>query len=229
MTHSRKNIQISNVSDRFDSGLGLWLQGWHEQTPSGSVQCHSRAGVLWRKIVARCKPCGFYQANTPSYVGTINGFTDFQHFAEWVNSAPGYDCIDDRGNRWHLDKDILSFGANKAYSPDRCCFVPACINILLITRASDRGSSPLGVHFETRSQKFKAQCSIRGKEKSLGLFSDPAVAHSAWQAAKAKYIREMAHWYSCQKGSTPKVAEALCRRAYQIEKDLHLGLETTSL
>ena len=46
----------------------------------------------------------------------------------------------------------------------------------------------LGVHKESRSNKFRAQIRVNGKPVALGRFDTPELAHKAYLAAKIKFI-----------------------------------------
>jgi len=108
-------------------------------------------------------------------------------FIEDVSQMRGYGLIG-----WALDKDILQKG-NKLYSKDTCYFVPAEVNQLLVKSDKARGEYPVGVNFDKRDIKFRAQLRINGKTKHLGYFNTPEEAFFAYKPAKEAHIKVVAH------------------------------------
>lgn len=84
-----------------------------------------------------------------------------------------------------IDKDIL-FPGNREYSEDKCVFVPASLNSFLADSRSNRGKYPLGVTWDSSSNKFKSTCRnpFIQKVENLGRFDDPNEAHNAWRKRK---------------------------------------------
>lgn len=148
---------------------------------------HTRAGVLWASVKARCTKGNTAQTNRLSYEETVNNFSDFQSFAEWCNAQQGYMSKDAREVFWHLDKDIIT-PFNKAYSAENCCFVPNEVNALFTYSTQSRGEYPLGVHREKRRGTFIAQINKEGKRVCLGSFKTSLEAHRAYQVAKIESI-----------------------------------------
>jgi len=134
---TKKQIQICNVPDIKDS-TGMWLQSYYTEP---LVQCYTRSGMLWKGIHKRCKVGGYHQTAMPTYIGTTNGFKNFQDFAEWVTVQHGYLHKDKSGMYWQLDKDLKVHG-NKQYDSESCIFVPQRVNCLLIASNSCRGDYP---------------------------------------------------------------------------------------
>lgn len=155
---------------------GTWVKSY--TTYDGAVQVcnHTRASTLWNNMKARCKQAG-----------SVNGFNNFQEFAEWCQGEHGYLNKDKNGKFWHLDKDILIIG-NKIYSKDTCCFIPSRVNTLLLSVKARRGDYPLGVYYHKGIGKFHA--SVSGGRlvghTSLGLYHDPIEAHRASRKASRK-------------------------------------------
>lgn len=90
-----------------------------------------------------------------------------------------------------LDKDILIQG-NKIYSPETCIFVSSTINKLFTKCDGSRGEYKLGVHFNRKSGKFRAQCAVNGKQKHLGCFLTEEEAYQAYKIFKTAHIRNIA-------------------------------------
>lgn len=167
----------------------------------------------------------------PSYKNCSNGFESYQSFAEWCQTECGYGEKDKDGYFWPIDKDLLVY-MNNIYSEDTCIFVPRAVNSLLISRRSDRGNYPLGVHFKKKSsdmlnelsRPYYAQISVEGKRKSLGSFDNPLDAHKAWQKAKIRAIEDKL--YSKEFDQHTKLLLALQKNVERILNDLQNDRET---
>lgn len=129
----------------------------------------------------------------------------FSNFKRWMETQ------DWKGKQ--LDKDIILRG-NKLYYPTACAFVLGVTNGFVIACDASRGQWPLGVHWETKSAKFKAQCSnpFTKKREHLGYFNCPQEAHEAWRKRKhvlAQLVAELE--------TDIRVKEALKKR-YSVEE-----------
>jgi hypothetical protein len=204
---------------------GSWRRSWTTTENGFEIQRHTLASRRWRGIQNRCNPGGHAQKRRPSYVGCSNGFKDFQEFAEWCQSQPGYADADESGSPFHLDKDILSLG-NKRYSEETCCFVPARINQLLsLPRSPLSTGLPVGCSYHKRTKRFYS-CIAKpgGGTKYLGYFSDPMGAHHAWQKAKADRCRFEAERLP---PDFFRVSDALVHAAQVLEENIRLNREFT--
>lgn len=162
-----------------------------ETTEESYICNHTRSSILWRHMEERCNPNGRVQRKYPTYLGTSHLFEDYQHFTTWATMQFGYLNKDANGKYWQLDKDLIQRG-NKIYSESLCLFVPHRVNCLLTTRTLARGEYPLGVYFETKPGKFRANCQQQsGIPKFLGYFDDPVSAHRQWQLEKSAQILKM--------------------------------------
>jgi len=131
---------------------------------------------LWRQMICRCTE--EYLSKRPSYVGTScsENFKSYTFFYEWCQEQVGFGNIDEKGNCWQIDKDLLVKG-NKLYSEDTCVFVPLAVNCLLTKRQSKRGVLQIGVSIHKKTGKFVARCSNgAGVSKHIGLFCTPQEA-----------------------------------------------------
>lgn len=163
--------------------------------PTKSKGKHLKEYSTWKNMLRRCSHKWLLEH--PTYFGTScsDNFKDYSFFYEWCNSQTGFSKIDENGKVWQIDKDILIKG-NKLYSEDTCVFVPSNINSLFTKRNSLRGRFPIGVHFDTRDNVFKAQC-CDGKSNRihLGSFSNPTDAFQAYKTFKEALIKEVAYDY----------------------------------
>ena len=126
----------------------------------------------------------------------------FMNFRAWVISQ------DWEGKQ--LDKDILVRG-NKIYSPEFCMFVSSEINSLLIARNALRGKYPIGVCFNKRNNKFKAQCRSDGKYVYLGDFDTIEEASKKYNIFKSDIVARKA-----MQQDSKKLKEALLRVSFDI-------------
>ena len=146
--------------------------------------------AVWVKIIDRCYNPEFH-VKFPTYADCklCDEWRNFQVFAEWYTSNKFY------GLGYQIDKDILSNGKGKEYSPENCTLVPLEINSLILDRAAKRGEYPIGVNYDKSRGNFFSSMNIRGKTKNLGRFHCPALAHKAYLLAKESHVKDMAEEY----------------------------------
>lgn len=211
----KQKIDNCNVPD-FKDDSGNWVRSYHVTTDITYINNHTRAGMLWKEINKRCKVGGYFQEKYQTYIGCLNGFCNFQEFAEWANSQYGYRLKNENNHFWDLDKDLKVFG-NKEYSKDTCIFVPHRINKLLVP--SNKGPLPTGVASIKNSKKFRSKSKWNNKEINLGYFDCPFEAHKAWQRYKIDLIRKICIDDSEVAAHSELVKILLCN-AQRIEDDL---------
>ena len=138
----------------------------------------------WTNMLARCYSLK-YQISSPSCAGSTvdDQWLIFSVFKSWMEKQ------DWKGK--HLDKDILLQG-NKIYKSSACIFVDQSINKLLTDRKGLRGGYLIGVDFRKREGKYRSQCSVNGKRKTLGYFKSELQAHEVYKKFKYKHIAEIA-------------------------------------
>ena len=116
---------------------------------------------------------------------------NFQNFADWYTSQPNYGKAG-----YHLDKDLSKIG-NKVYCPEYCWIIPPKINNLLPKIL--RGSYPLGVCFNTQTNKFKAAVyNAQGNSINLGDWGTPEEAFYVYKVRKEEIIKQVAHEFKCE-------------------------------
>ena len=175
---------------------------------------HNYDYVCWKGILRRCFSEEFHR-NRPTYkdCAISDEFLSFDCFREFIVEQKGFNCTDDQGRRFALDKDLLSPN-NKIYARDTICFLPVEINSLLTLRQNYRGACLVGVKL-TPSGKYAAQISKHGKRFTLGHYSTEIEAFQAYKVEKEAYVKEIAEKW---KGKIDARAyNALME--YQVEKD----------
>ncbi|UJQ43492.1 putative HNH homing endonuclease [Acinetobacter phage vB_AbM_WUPSU] len=118
-----------------------------------------------------------------------DNFKNYSYFYDWCQEQIGFE-----NKGWQLDKDLLIKG-NKIYSEDTCVFIPKEINLLLTKRKNDRGEFPIGVFFEKKPQRFRAQISMHGKRYFLGYFDSAIEAFNVYKEKKESHIKYIAENY----------------------------------
>lgn len=155
----------------------------------------------WQNMLSRCYSKK-YQERQPTYRGcTVSeDWLTFSNFKNWM-AAQNWE-----GKQ--LDKDLL-FEGNKVYSEDACVFVTPAVNLFTTDRSNDRGEWLIGVSWDKRKEKFRAQCSnpITKKNESLGYFTCEQQAHEAWAGRKLELAHKLAAIQTDQ-----RVAKALIGR-----------------
>ena len=152
---------------------------------------HTPTYKLWHSVIQRCysekvklKHKAYENCQASDY------FKYYPNFKEWCNKQIGFNCLDEKGERFHLDKDLLSDGA-KTYSEDNCCFIPREINtaitkVYLESKASRTGVTFYGGKFVSRVSKFNICI-------TLGKFDTEQEAFYTYKQAKEAYIKELAN------------------------------------
>jgi len=168
---------------------------------------------MWKAVTVRCLHKFWVKHPTYANCSLSATFEDYGLFRKWCQQQIGFDKIDEKGNRWQLDKDILIKG-NKLYGEDTCVFLPAKINLLLTKRNSCRGNLPLGVTKGKRDGRFRASCNDgEGNHKHLCYFDTPLEAFSAYKIFKEAIIKQVAEKYKDQ--LDPRAYQALLN--YEVE------------
>lgn len=155
--------------------------------------------LVWKNMITRCY--GKTSKNTTySDCFVSDEWRHFSKFKAWMEKQ------DWEGKQ--LDKDILVPG-NKAYSPEKCCFVDLRINVFIVERSSKRGDSLIGTSFISDIGKFTSYCNnpFTLKMEYLGLFEDEIEAHNAWLRRKLEHAKLLA-----AEQDDPRVAKALVER-----------------
>lgn len=157
---------------------------------------------VWKSMLERC------YGNNPklsAYKGceVCKEWHTLSNFIDWFNR----NYIDG----YAIDKDILSNGFGRIYSPDYCLFVPKRINDLFV------GCLKKKTFRKTSSGKYIAQ--FKGGKNSgyIGVFNTEDEAFEAYKSAKEAYIKKVAQEYYENEMIDTFTYKALCN--FKIFKD----------
>lgn len=160
-----------------------WMAGEEDQNAVFNV---------WASMIRRCI-APEYMARNPSY-------SDVKIAAEWLRFSGFYWwAIDQDRKGKRLDKDLLSPGSLRKYSPDTCVFLSQQLNSFLV----DGGALglPSGVIITPR-KTFKPMVHtspLTKRKESVSEFDCPQLAHAEWKAQKHKIALEYASIESNQR------------------------------
>jgi hypothetical protein len=150
---------------------------------------------LWKSMLLRCT--NKYWIKKPTYAGVTcsENFKSYTFFYEWCQEQVGFKNVDEKGNYWQLDKDLLIKG-NKVYSEDVCVFVPQRLNSLLIKYDAKRGDYPIGVSWCEKRGKFQTGCRDNfGVARNLGRYYTVEESFQAYKKFKEATIKQAANDY----------------------------------
>ena len=144
----------------------------------------------------------------PTYTNcsVSENFKYFPYFKEWCNNQIGANALDDKGNPFALDKDILIKG-NKQYGEDVCVFIPRELNNLVTNCSKSRGDSVIGVCYSKAHKKYLSKVRKYGKLTHLGHFDTEIEAFIVYKEAKESHIKTLANKWKDQ--IDPRVYEVL--------------------
>lgn len=181
---------------------------WQKFVCKDNAITFTQAGRLWYAVHSRCKVGGAIQKNSPSYIGTVNGFPNFQFFADWCQDQKGYGV----NTPFHLDKDLIGNG-QKIYSEKTCLFLPREINHFLERQPA--GILPQGVR--RQGSVFATICgpSGTGLKRYVGLFETPELAAKAYKERKELIAKILAN----------KWKHSIDNRAYEAMMEYTFELE----
>ena len=187
------NLKKGEVKDRLKPsfyGVGVVGEAFVKNDPMYNT---------WMCMLNRCYGATHTKKNSPYKDCSVSeNFKYYPYFKEWCNKQIGFDSKDEKGRSFALDKDILVKG-NKIYSEDTCCFVPMEINGLQFSSSIRGGDYPIGVSYDAKNDKYKAQMSGKGASKTfIGRYATPEEAFQAYKQAKEAYIKEVANKWKDQ-------------------------------
>lgn len=177
---------------------------------------------IWYGLKERCKIGGAQQRVSRTYIGCSVGFSGKKEFMEWIIGQPGYDRRDEKGRRYHLDKDLIIEG-NKIYGPDQCSLVPARINCLLVDCGVTASGGLPGSSWHKASGMYQSRAQNYEGRKHLGVYPSRESAHNAWRVEKSLEILRAIDWYLDTGWHDPRVVIALEAKAIELSKQIQEG------
>lgn len=139
------------------------------------------AYLAWSNMMTRCYNPKYHE-RFPTYRGckVSKDWFSFKTFKGWWegNHVEGYE----------LDKDLL--GDGKLYSEQTCAYIPAPLNMLLVSNYRQRGDCVLGVTLQN-SGYYHAQVNKGNGTVSLGLFTSEIAAQEAYVNGKRLYTNSL--------------------------------------
>lgn len=146
----------------------------------------------WSHMLQRC-----FDNKLKERQPTYEGVTCCGRWLCFANFLEDFEILKQEYNwskdeKLNLDKDILNKN-NKIYSLENCILVPDWINSLFTKNDAKRGKCPIGVSYHKGAKKYRAQCSINGKNTRIGYYSTVEEAFYAYKTAKEQEIKRIAN------------------------------------
>lgn len=186
----RENCSIrgnSIANRRLKYGVGINDADYVTKPVINGKETRCPAYKAWHHMLLRAYNQR-YNTKHPTYgaVTVCDEWLIFSNFRRWF--------IENHVDCCELDKDILS-KENKIYSPETCIYVPQWLNKFTTNRKSKRGKYLIGVSWDLKSDKFRAQvsnCNPAGNKKEyLGVFDNELEAYNAWLTRKLEIALEL--------------------------------------
>ena len=185
-----KEVKRNTIKDKLSPSVyGVGIVGIRYNTNVDGK--HTTEYGAWKNMLRRCySEKGRHKFQSYDDCTVSENFKKYSYFYEWVNKQVGFNTVDDMGNIFQLDKDLLSKG-NKIYSETTCVFLPLEINIALAIKDSKHKKFHVGVR--KNRNKYEVTCCINSKSTYLGLFKTEIEAFNAYKEAKENYLKELAN------------------------------------
>ena len=178
-----RNGNVLNPLHPTFKGVGFLGLGDYKFTDFG-------LGSLWRSMLLRCNLSTYdNRYSTYNDVTVCKEWYDFQNLAKWCVDQKGFNCVDTKGRKFQLDKDLLIEGS-KIYSPETCCFVPNEINCFFSTGAGGNESISRGVR-KVSSGKYQSRLG----SKHLGTYNTEDEAKKVYEIHKFKKLSNVLEVY----------------------------------
>lgn len=173
-------------------GYGKYVQG---RPKEGEIKIPKTMENPWRRMINRIysEDC-LKQDKNINYRDTNiqEGWLNLQNFCEWCFKQEGWDSLDDKGNRFQLDKDILD-PDNKEYCREVCVFVPHQLNVFFSKKIVGKfGRGVKEVSKDGKVSGYTANVSELGEEKYLGFYQTPEEAVEVYYKEKVKVAKRLA-------------------------------------
>lgn len=168
----------------------------------------------WTYMLKRC-----YSKDSYEDCSVCKEWLTFSNFKDWMEKQDWEDK--------DLDKDLYR-GSLKHYSPENCTFVQKEVNSFVLTRAKYRGEHPIGVCYDKARELYQSHCNIvldgKRSSKNLGRYSNPKLAHKAWQVTKHDQAIYLQSQQTCQ-----RTVNGLQRIIDKLQDHIDNNIETKDL
>lgn len=167
--------------------LGVGIVGCGRYAPA----THKKHYSLWSQMLSRCHSNFYPKRDAYKGCSVAPEFLHFQKFSAWCDNQTGFNM-----QGFVLDKDLLSTGTVKVYSPETCCFIPNEVNLLLIKRKSKLGftgvkNTKCGSYVAVLNLS-KSSCEKTCDRDHLGTYKTPEEAYDVYKRAKEVYVKVVA-------------------------------------
>ena len=167
--------------------VGICKVKWTRPASSyiNGKQVQRKEYAIWRAMMQRQK----HNYPHKGYEGVLveGDFNNYDLFYDWLITQKGYGEIDDKGNLFQLDKDLLGNGLT--YSKTCCILLPREINNATI-RPHKKKELPTGVYKSKGG--FICRMSKYNVEEVLGFYTTVEEASQAYKQTKKSYLCELA-------------------------------------
>ena len=203
-----KNWENNQFKNPYDKCIyGIACIGDAKGSKNGIIK---KSYKVWYSMLNRCYSEKLHKKEE-SYIGcsVCEEWLCYENFEKWYEE----NIYQVENEVMMLDKDILSKN-NKVYCPEKCIFVPQCINNLFVKSNKARGDLPIGVSYNRSRNNYLAQCCMNNGNRIKHYFKDIKEAFCFYKQQKEKNIKEMADLYK------DKIPLHLYKAMYQYEVEI---------
>ena len=143
---------------------------------------------VWSSLTRRVGKAKVYKDVT-----LYKDWYDFDNFLAWANDQKGFMSLDDKGNIFVLEKDILSKGERR-YHPSNCVFVPHILNSMCVRRTNTKFMRGVQ-YFPKKKNPYRSYFSVLGDLKHGGYFLTEVEAHNKAQEMRREYLKGLEDMY----------------------------------
>ena len=151
---------------------------------------HIKEYEIWSKMLDRC-----YSNKYPTYKNctVCKEWQNFTNFYNWIIKQENYSKL--KSAKLQLDKDILSNGSNKIYSPNTCCLIPQKLNMIFSYRREGKYGLAVSGQFDKNNKIkcFGIRTVINGERKFIKCDKDNAFL--IYKKYKEQEVKRLAQEY----------------------------------
>ena len=150
---------------------------------------HSHEYDLWSNMVNRVGKSKNYKD-----VMLSEAFMSYDDWLDWARTQKGFMSRDENGGLYHMDKDLLSWGAGVVYCPNSVVFVPSRLNSM-VTRSSKGKLRGIQTFHRGGRDVHTVKFNLDGKTHYYGSFEDVEVAKEVAADVWKKNLIDVASRY----------------------------------